>query len=286
MRLIIVTGLSGSGKTIALQTLEDLEYYCVDNLPAELLPAFVDTMLGRETPTAENIAVGIDARNLDHNLHLAAEVVARLRQGPVEVRILFLQADDQVLLRRYSETRRRHPLSRDGALPLAEAIAAERLLLEPLSSLADLTVDTSNTNLHELRRILRARLHDAPPQQLSVLFQSFGFKHGVPTDSDFVFDVRCLPNPHWDPQLRPLTGRDQPVVDFLQAEAEVGRMADELEGFLRNWLPSFETSNRSYLTVSIGCTGGQHRSVYLAEELSRRFKSCPCRVIVRHRELR
>ncbi|HHW78584.1 MAG TPA: RNase adapter RapZ [Xanthomonadaceae bacterium] len=284
MRIIIVSGLSGSGKTIALQTLEDLDYYCVDNLPFKLiLPLAREILAARDTlPT---VAVGVDARNLIDELNQFPATLAELRASELTVTVLFLQADDEILLKRYSETRRRHPLDL-GSVPLREAIRRERHLLEPIVACADLIIDTSDTNIYQLRELLRARLHDKPREAMSLLFESFGFKNGVPADADFVFDVRCLPNPHWEPQLRPLTGLDPPVVEFLERQPEVPEMIADLRQLLEAWLPRFEASERSYLTVAIGCTGGQHRSVYIADALARHFSGVRDYVMVRHRELK
>ena len=263
MRIIIVSGLSGSGKTIALQTLEDLDYYCVDNLPFKLILPLAREILASSDIATPAVAVGVDARNFIDELYQFPATLAELRASDLTVEVLFLQADDEILLKRYSETRRRHPLDL-GSIPLREAIRQERRLLEPIVAGADLIVDTSDTNIYQLRELLRVRLHDTPREAMSLLFESFGFKNGVPADADFVFDVRCLPNPHWEPQLRPLTGLDQPVIEFLEHQPEVMEMIADLRRFLETWLPRFEASDRSYLTVSIGCTGGQHRSVFIA----------------------
>lgn len=284
MRIIIVSGLSGSGKSIALQTLEDLDYYCVDNLPLELLKPFVREILARENGLQRTTAVGIDARNFRDELVRFPEFIAELRQSGLAVEILFLQATDEILLKRYSETRRKHPLSLEG-VPLLEAIRRERRLLEPIAAHADLIIDTSHTNIHELRQLLRNRLHDTPLGSVSILFQSFGFKHGIPADADFVFDVRCLPNPHWEPLLRPLTGLDAKVIGFLVDQPDVVQMIEDLRQFLETWIPRFEIGSRSYLTVAIGCTGGRHRSVYIAEVLARHFAQKRRNVMTRHREL-
>lgn len=284
MRIIIVSGLSGSGKSIALQTLEDLDYYCVDNLPIELLKPFAREILSRKSGLLQTIAVGIDARNFRDELERFPEILADLRRNGLAIEILFLQAADEALLKRYSETRRKHPLSLEG-VPLMEAIRWERRLLEPMAAHADLIIDTSHTNVHELRQLVRSRLHDTPPGQLSILFESFAFKHGVPADADFVFDVRCLPNPHWEPQLRPLTGLDDKVVDFLTRQSAVMGMIADLCRFLETWIPCFENSSRSYLTVAIGCTGGQHRSVFIAAALARHFSKIRRNIMTRHREL-
>jgi len=285
MRLVVVSGLSGAGKSVALHTLEDLGYYCTDNLPAELLPAFAAQMMRPDGPDYSNAAVGIDARNPSRALGRFPQILNDLRGRGMECQLLFLEADDPILIKRFSETRRRHPLSSE-TVSLAEAIARERELLGPLSSTADLRVDTSLTTLHQLRDIVRLRVGGGPPGTLSVLFLSFGFKHGVPRDADFVFDVRCLPNPHWDHRLRPLTGLDAPVQEFLGCDALVEEMYVALRGFLENWIPRFQAESRSYLTVALGCTGGQHRSVYMVDRLAGHFRRQQrWAVIARHREL-
>jgi UPF0042 nucleotide-binding protein len=285
VRIIIVSGLSGSGKTIALQTLEDLDYYCVDNLPFKLILPLAREILAASDILPPTIAVGVDARNFIDELHRFPATLAELRASDLAVEVLFLQADDEILLKRYSETRRRHPLDL-GSVPLREAIRQERSLLEPIVACADLIVDTSDTNVYQLRELLRARLHETPREAMSLLFESFGFKNGMPADADFVFDVRCLPNPHWEPQLRPLTGLDRAVIEFLENQPDVAAMIADLRGFLASWLPRFEASERSYLTVAIGCTGGQHRSVHIAEALARHFGETRDFVMVRHRELK
>ncbi|MER2526610.1 MAG: RNase adapter RapZ [Candidatus Competibacter denitrificans] len=285
MRIIIVSGLSGSGKTIALQTLEDLDYYCVDNLPFKLILPLAREILSASDILPPTVAVGVDARNFIDELYRFPATLKELRDSGLNVEVLFLQAEDEILIKRYSETRRRHPLDL-GSIPLPEAIRQERGLLEPIVASADLIIDTSDTNIYQLRELLRARLHDTPLEAMSLLFESFGFKNGVPADADFVFDVRSLPNPHWEPQLRPLTGRDRPVIEFLQSQPDVLEMIDHLRGFLEIWLPRFEASERSYLTVAIGCTGGQHRSVFIAEALGHYFGDIRDFVMVRHRELK
>jgi len=285
MRIIIVSGLSGSGKTIALQTLEDLDYYCVDNLPFKLILPLAREILATGDRPPPVVAVGVDARNFIDDLHQVPATLADLRAGEFDVEVLFLQAQDEILLKRYSETRRRHPLD-VGSIPLREAIRRERRLLEPIVASADLLIDTSETHIYQLRELLRARLHQTPREAISLLFESFGFKNGVPADADFVFDVRCLPNPYWEPSLRPLTGLDPPVAEFLERQPEAMAMVADLGRFLEAWLPRFEASDRSYLTVAIGCTGGQHRSVFVANTLARRFDETRDYVMVRHRELK
>ncbi|MEW6728528.1 MAG: RNase adapter RapZ [Pseudomonadota bacterium] len=294
MKLVIVSGLSGSGKTIALHTLEDAGYYCVDNLPLALLPAFVNTALlqplsldpERAMAPQERAAIGIDVRGGVSELRHLHQQLARLREGHPELKIqlLFLHAEHTVLLRRFSETRRLHPLGREG-LPLDEALLAEAELLAPLREAADLIIDTSRSNIHQLRALLRARLLEQEQRGLSLLLQSFGFKHGAPTDSDFIFDMRCLPNPHWEPRLRPLTGRDAEVAAFLGDLPEVRAMLDQLEQALLAWLPMFEREQRQFLCVSLGCTGGQHRSVFMVERLAERLRKHYPSLAIRHREL-
>jgi UPF0042 nucleotide-binding protein len=286
VRLIIVSGLSGSGKSVALNTLEDDGFYCIDNLPSGLLAPLVTELRGSQMARYDAVAVGIDARSEAQSLLAFPRILDDLAAIPdMSVEVVFLQTELQTLLHRFSETRRRHPLSHAGR-PLREAIEAERDLLAPISERADLLIETTQLTLHELRALLRERLlPDTPRAALSLLFQSFGYKNSVPADTDFVFDARCLPNPHWEPRLRALTGRDEAVAAYLQAHPEVESMFDAVRAFLAQWIPCFRTENRSYLTVSLGCTGGQHRSVYLAERLAEHFAAHYTGVSVRHREL-
>ena len=284
-RLIIVSGLSGSGKSVALSTLEDEGFYCVDNLPLSLLPEFGKRMLDQQINIYHSIAVGIDARSGPKDLHNFENIIAEVRKLPIKIEIVFLKAELDTLFKRFSETRRKHPLTNRG-IPLFEAIEIENSLLAAIAHEADLTLDTTQTNIHQFRSILKERLLDQESESgLSLLFQSFGFKHGSPTDSDFVFDVRCLPNPHWEADLRPLTGQDPGVIKFLQSYEVVDRMFQQIADFIETWVPEFEAQNRYYLTVSIGCTGGQHRSVYLAEALCAHFSERRENVSLRHREL-
>jgi len=284
MRLFLVSGTSGSGKSIVLHALEDLGFYCIDNLPVNLLPAFAEEMVRVDHHPYQDAAIGIDARNLANDLAQFAEIADGLRARDLDCKILFLDAEDVTLLKRFSETRRRHPLTR-ARIPLAEAIRRERALLEPISLRADLRIDTSHTNVHQLRDLIHARIGPDGAEQMSLLFKSFGFKHGVPVDADFVFDVRCLANPHWEPRLRALTGRDDEVIEFLQNQPHVDPMFESIKTFLETWLPRFEAENRSYMTIAIGCTGGQHRSVYFVERLARHFTSGSTRALSQHREL-
>ena len=283
MQLIIVSGYSGSGKSVALHTLEDLGYYCIDNLPAGLLGALALELELNPKPV-ERAAVGVDARNLPQALEEFDQLLAGLKSRGIQCEVIFLTSDPNTLVKRFSETRRRHPLSDDKVL-LGEAIEKEQQLLEPIARMADLHIDTSKTNVHELRQLIRDRVERRGERSLSLSFESFGYKHGIPADADFVFDIRCLPNPHWQAELRLLTGRDAAVVEFLQNQEQVGRMVAELDAFLHHWIPEFEADNRSYLTIAIGCTGGQHRSVYMVEKLADRFRQRYPNVVIRHREL-
>lgn len=284
MKIVIVSGLSGSGKTVALHTLEDEDYYCVDNLPLGLLPDFVDRICKRSLQPYENIAVGIDARSDSHDLRRFNEIIKPLRERDIEFEVIYLQAELNTLIKRFSETRRKHPLTTKG-LPLSEAIEVERVLLSEIASEADLFIDTTYTNIHQLRDQIKTQIVKNSGATLSLLFQSFGFKHGTPSDSDFVFDVRCLPNPHWESNLRPLTGLDTDVINYLQAQEEVQNMLEDIRSFMQAWIPKFVEQNRYYLTVSIGCTGGQHRSVFIAQNLCDEFSETSDNVSVRHREL-
>jgi RNase adapter protein RapZ len=277
MQLILVTGMSGSGKSVALKVLEDSGYYCVDNLPAHLLPGLAD-FLGSASYT--RVAVSVDVRS-GHTLEELPAWVAELGRRSIDLRVLFLDAKTDTLVKRFSETRRRHPLS-DDTRTLPECIEAERELLADISALAH-HVDTSELSPHALRAWVKDFV-DLSASGLTVLFQSFAFKNGVPLDADLVFDVRCLPNPHYDPLLRPMTGLDQPVVEFLRCDPSVQKMLADIWHFLDEWLPCYIRDNRSYLTVGIGCTGGRHRSVYLTEELAQRFRA-RVPVLVRHREM-
>lgn len=284
MRLIVVSGLAGSGKTVALNMLEDMGYYCIDNLPMELLRDASVATLNRQGMAFERMAVGIDARARPETLAAFGERLAHLRDSGIDTRVFYLEASDDVILKRYSETRRKHPLT-DDTTPLTDAVAADRQLLKPIAAHADVRFDTSNTNIHQLRDFIRNNVEAGPDGHLSVLLQSFGFKYGIPRAVDFVFDVRCLPNPYWVPELRPYTGQQQPVIDHLEAQSEPAQMLDDIEAFLTRWLPAFARENRAYVTIAIGCTGGRHRSVYLAEQLGQRLQQTQYRVLVHHNEL-
>ena len=286
MRLVIISGMSGSGKSVALHALEDLDYYCIDNLPIGMLPAFSVQILGNPNGFYENFAVGIDVRNLSGDLSIFPELLEQMRSNDLKCDVIFLDADDTTLIKRFSETRRKHPLTDEGT-PLNEAIEEERRMLEPVSSCADLVFDTGKTTVHQLRQLIQDRIQSSENKMLSLQFESFGFKHSTPVDANFVFDIRCIPNPHWVPELRSLTGRDQAVVDYLESHEEVNKMFDDLKHFLSEWIPCFKAENRSYLTIAIGCTGGQHRSVFMAEKLANYFRKLydHDNVITRHREL-
>ena len=280
--LVIVSGMSGSGKSVALKTFEDLGYYCVDNLPADLLPEFVRRLqAGQSTP--DRIAVGIDARSMG-DLSDVPEALSQIGALGMDTRLLFFDTRDEVLLRRYADTRRRHPLSHLG-LVLPDAISLERQALKPLRRIADHVLDTSELNVHQMRRQILTE-HGLSGTGLSLLFESFAYRRGVPAEADFVFDARVLPNPHWDARLRPLSGRDTAVADHLDAEPEVIAYVAQVQGFLDTWLPKLRSETRSYVTVAFGCTGGRHRSVYLAETLAAHAREHGWRdVATYHREL-
>jgi RNase adapter protein RapZ len=283
MRVIIISGTSGAGKSICLHALEDLDFCCIDNLPLALLSAFIDEV-ARAQPPHPDAAVGIDARTIIDDLNSFGSVIATLRQRGITIEVVFLDANDATLIKRFSETRRRHPVS-SGDLPLEEAIHHERLLLKPISSNAEIIIDTSRTNVHQLRDLVQKRLGGDASQPLSLLIESFGFKHGLPIEADFVFDVRCLPNPHWEPRLRPLSGRDTDVCEFLASHPEVQQMFEDIYTLLIKWIPHFERDRRSYMTIAIGCTGGQHRSVWFVEQLAARLQQAGQQAVIRHREL-
>jgi len=284
MRLIIVSGLSGSGKSVALNMLEDLGYYCIDNLPVKLADNVVASAKESGDQQNQKIAIGIDARNRAKDLAELPDLIGELKKSDIDCELIFTHADNGVLLNRYSETRRRHPLS-DEVTGLREAIGLERKVLAPVRNAADLVLDTSRTSVRQLREIVRQRVDQRVAGRMSLLFQSFGYKHGIPGDADFVFDVRCLPNPYWEPALRELTGLERGVIEFLESQESVGRMLGEIDSFLQNWLPEFVRENRNYLTVAIGCTGGRHRSVYICENLASRFSGKYQNVLTRHNEL-
>ena len=284
MRLIIVSGLSGSGKSVALHMLEDIDFYCVDNIPAALLKPFISHTVRGMGDTYPRTAVGLDARNRANEIETIPALVGELRRSGVNCEVLYLHAAEEVLLKRYAETRRKHPLV-TGEIGLREAIALERKLLEPITTAADWVIDTSNMGVHALRDLIRERIERRREAQLSLMFESFGYKHGIPGDADFVFDVRSLPNPHWETALRKLNGRDAAVIEYLAGFASVRSMIADLTAFLEKRLSEFSQANRSYLTIAIGCTGGQHRSVYIAEQLAEHFRKAHPQVLTRHDSL-
>ena len=283
MRLVVVSGRSGSGKSTALHLLEDNGFYCIDNLPAGLLPE-----LARQANDTDQhlpkVAISIDARNLASDLERFPELLQRVRDTGIHCDVLFLAATDEVLIKRFSETRRKHPLT-DESKSLGEAIAAELRLLEPIIDLANLKIDTSHLTLYQLRDLLKQRLLSSDGNSPSVLIQSFGFKRGVPVDADLVFDVRCLPNPYWKAELRPFCGKDKEICDYLEGEADVLEMYQDIYNFLKKWLPRYAAGERSYMSVGIGCTGGHHRSVYIAERLVRELGVHTPNLLIRHRDL-
>ena len=284
MRLIIVSGRSGSGKSTALDVLEDNDFYCIDNLPAMLLPELAKRTLLATELAYPQIAVSIDARNLPHQLQRFPELLADLREQHIVCDVLYLDADDETLLKRFSETRRRHPLTSDTR-SLAEAIEDEKTLLAPIIDLADFTINTSQLNLYQLRDIIKLRLLDKPEPGTAFLIKSFGFKRGVPVDADVVFDIRCLPNPYWKHELRAYSGLDQPIINDLNEQTDVEEMYNDIYSYLSKWLPRFAASNRAYATVAIGCTGGQHRSVYMAQRLGKTLAKELGNVQIRHRDM-
>lgn len=279
MQLLVLSGLSGSGKSVALKALEDLGYTCVDNLPALFLADWCRLSLGLGE---SRIAASVDVRGRQMLETLPAQLQQAEAMG-LDVRLLFLEASDESLIKRFSETRRNHPLS-SGQLTILECISKERELVAAIAPLGH-RIDTSRLSSNTLRQWVR-QFTSIDHSQLTLIFQSFGFKHGLPLDADFVFDVRCLPNPHYDPVLKPLTGLDQPVADFCRAAPETMAMLDDIHQFIKRWLPAFAKDNRHFVTVAIGCTGGQHRSVFLSQELASIFSlCCDGQVIVRHREI-
>ena len=284
MRVIIVSGLSGSGKSVALHMLEDLDFYCVDNIPAALLKPLISHNLRGPESTYARTAVGLDARNRPNEISTIPAMVEELRRSGIACEVLYLHASEDVLLKRYGETRRKHPLASSG-VGLREAILAERKLLEPITLAADLVIDTSHMGVHALRELVRDRIERRREGRLSLMFESFGFKYGIPGDADFVFDVRGLPNPYWEQSLRGLNGRDAEVIAYLESHETVRKMVRDLGAFMDERLPEFARVNRTYLTIAIGCTGGQHRSVYIAERLADHFRERFPEVLTRHHSL-
>ena len=283
-RLIIVSGLSGSGKSIALRVLEDLGYYCIDNIPVSLLKSAVEEVQSRNGTSPDLMAVGVDVRNRPQDLKTLPGLVEELREQGVSTEILFLHANDEILLQRYGESRRRHPLAIHGA-ELRKAIEAEREILAEINAAADLIIDTSQTSIYELANVIRERIDRRTSNALSVLIESFGFKYRIPADADFVFDMRCLPNPYWSADLRGLNGLDDEVIQFLDSKQSFTEMYEDIVGFLNRWIPRFKAAQRSYLTIGIGCTGGQHRSVHMAEKLAAELRQHHEPVLTRHNNL-
>ena len=284
MKLLIISGRSGSGKSTALSVLEDVGYNCIDNLPVSLLPAMVAQIKLHKDDDQRKFAIGVDVRSAWQDLDQLPCIIDDFRQSKTGCQMLFLDASDNIIIKRFSETRRRHPLS-DESTDLLGAIKQEDTILSPVAEAADQVIDTSSLSLHELRDLIKKTVLSRGDKSMVVQFQSFGFKYGLPTDADLVFDVRCLPNPHWVPELRSMTGLDEGVEKFLGAETEVRDMQADIEKYLERWLPSFIANNRSYITVAIGCTGGQHRSVYLAQNLYQISTSRFNDVQIRHRQL-
>jgi UPF0042 nucleotide-binding protein len=282
MRLVIVSGLSGAGKSTVLNTLEDAGFYCIDNLPMAMLLTLADEMT-RNDSAYDQVAVGIDARNASSDLKKFGNTIKTIKDNNIDVELVFVEASKNSLLKRYSETRRKHPLSSEN-ITLVDAIERERSLMSNISELSDMHIDTTQTNVHQLRDIINKRI-SIDSGKMSILFQSFGYKNGIPTDADFVFDVRCLPNPHWEPELRSFTGLDNNVINFLKKHDNVSKMIEYIREFMERWLPEFRAGNRRYLTVAIGCTGGQHRSVYIATMLSDYFRKIYDNVQTRHRDI-
>lgn len=284
MNWILISGLSGAGKSIAVHALEDMGYYCTDNMPLGLLPHYLKILRSEEPDRVTHVAVVVDARSTAGGLEKISGILDQLKNEGVDAKIVYLEAEDEVLINRFKETRRKHPLSSDQC-SLYEAISSERALLSPIRRMATAVLDTSFTHIYQLRDMVRECVVPNSRQQFSVLLQSFGYKRGIPQDADVVFDARCLPNPYWELELRPLTGKDEAVRRFLDAQPAAVKMLASLKTFLEEWLPAFEANNRAYLNIAVGCTGGRHRSVYLVEMLARQLNEARGGVIVRHREL-
>jgi UPF0042 nucleotide-binding protein len=270
MRLVVISGHSGSGKTSALNILEDVGFTCIDNLPVSLLSDLITKLKSENLSVELKLAVGIDARNLVGDLSQIPKELEIIQDRGISVDVLFLQSRRSDLLRRYSETRRKHPLS-SNKVSLKEAIDIEKEVLAPIAEIADRNINTSGLSLHQLRDVIKNTVVPDNAQHMAILFESFGFKRGVPADADFVFDVRCLPNPHWKLELRGQTGHDPAVIAFLESQVDVGSMLADIIGFLTRWIPKNQVNNRSYLTIAIGCTGGNHRSVYMVNRLTEYF---------------
>lgn len=279
MKLTVISGTSGAGKSVALKVLEDIGYYCVDNLPANLVVPLIKNAEGSQ----QSIAVSLDVRNTPSTQEELTQFIECLRKY-CELEILYLDASSTMLIKRYSETRRLHPLNHLD-LTLLEAVKAEKVMLQPLSEAADLKVDTTDLTIYQLNDLIKTRVLGRSDNKLVLIFESFGFKYGLPRDVDYVFDVRFLPNPHWDPELRSFSGLDEPVKEYLANEPLVNKLENQLTDFIHSWLPHLERNNRSYVTIAIGCTGGQHRSVYLAQKLAQNFSNENHNIQIHHREI-
>lgn len=284
MHLVIVSGLSGSGKSTALNSLEDVGYNCIDNLPVSLLPALATQIQTHKDSDNQNFAIGIDVRDAWQDLKMFPGIIKDMQAAHMPFQVLFLTADTNTIIQRFSETRRKHPLSNQH-VNLTEAISTDEQLLEPMRNSANFVIDTSALNVHQLRELVKDRIAEAAHSGMAILFESFGFKHGAPNNADLVFDARCLANPHWQPELRALTGMDTQVIEFLNENENVQLMLQDIQSFLGRWLPHYQANNRSYITIAIGCTGGQHRSVYLCNRLQQYFAKTLDNVQSRHREL-
>ncbi|MGV6816267.1 MAG: RNase adapter RapZ [Thiotrichales bacterium] len=286
MKIFIVSGLSGSGKSIALNAFEDEGHYCIDNLPIQLLLPTVKELAQNPSGLFDKVALGIDARSGHEQLKNIDRTLKEIEAISLDLSLIYLQASEDVLVKRYGETRRKHPLTHQGR-SLVDAIREEQKLLQPVASRADLAIDSSRLNVHELTLLIKTRTQvDLRAGNVSIMVQSFGFRHGVPLDSDFVFDLRCLPNPHWIKDLRPLTGKEEPIVHYLEQHEEVEQMFDSIRDFFDVWIPQIKSSNRSYITISVGCTGGRHRSVYMAERLYAHLRTTEGNaVLLKHREI-
>jgi RNase adapter protein RapZ len=284
VRIIILSGLSGSGKSVALHMLEDLGFYCIDNIPAAMLKPFISYTVRAPESMYERTAIGLDARNTAAEIATVPQLIDELRRSGIQCEVIFLVSGEEELLRRFAETRRKHPLSRNN-VDLREAMALERALLDPIINAADLVIDTSRMGVHSLRDIIHHRVEQRAVGRLSLSFESFGFKHGIPGDADFVFDARSLPNPYWERGLRNLTGRDPEVIHFLESQTNVATLIQDISRFLDGRIPEYQASNRGYLTAAVGCTGGQHRSVYIVDRLAALFAERFARVTVRHGSL-
>ena len=281
MRIIVLSGLSGSGKSVALHMLEDFGFYCIDNIPAALLKPFVSYTVRSPEPRYDRTAIGLDARNTAAEVATVPQLIDELRRSGLQCEVIFLVAADDELLRRFAETHRKHPMA-TSLVGLREAMAMERSLLEPIASVADLLIDTTRLSVHALRDIIHRRIEQRAAGRLSITFESFGFKRGIPGDADFVFDARALPNPYWEPGLRNLTGRDPEVIRFLEEHTHVKAFVADIARFVRGRVPEYLASNRGYLTVAVGCTGGQHRSVYIVDRLAEEFAAEFDNVTARH----